>query len=83
MQRPPLVSLSCLSTNVPYYAGILPGGDSTQPVASGPRRLDALQAHRRLARPFTFDTQGRPHSTLDGQTPDMVYFALRPQREAA
>jgi len=41
------------------------------------------EAHRRLARYFTFYNQGRPHSALDGQTPDMVNFALRPQREAA
>ncbi len=41
------------------------------------------EARRRLARYFTFSHQGRPHSALDGQTPDMVYFALRPQREAA
>jgi len=27
--------------------------------------------------------QGRPHAALDGQTPAMVYFALRPQLEAA
>jgi hypothetical protein len=32
---------------------------------------------------YTFYTQGRPHSALDGQTPGMVYFSLRPQREAA
>ena len=41
------------------------------------------EAHRRLARYFPFDNQGRSHSTLDGQTPDMVYFAPLPQREAA
>jgi len=41
------------------------------------------EAQRRLARYFTFYNQGRPHSALDGQTPDMVYFALRLQREAA
>jgi putative transposase len=41
------------------------------------------EAHRRLARSFAFDTQGRPHSALDGKTPDMVYFTLRPHREAA
>ena len=27
--------------------------------------------------------QGRPHTALDGQIPDMVYFAPLPQREAA
>ena len=32
---------------------------------------------------FTFYNQGRPHSALDGQTPDMVYFAPLPQLEAA
>jgi len=26
--------------------------------------------------------QGRPHSALDGRTPDTVYFASLPQREA-
>jgi len=36
-----------------------------------------------LARYFTFYNQGRPHTALDGQTPDMVYFAPLPQREAA
>jgi hypothetical protein len=33
--------------------------------------------------PAPFSTQGRPHTALDGQTPDMVYFAPLPQREAA
>ena len=41
------------------------------------------EARRGLARYFTFYNQGRPHSALDGQTPDMVYFALLPQLEAA
>jgi putative transposase len=41
------------------------------------------EARERLARYFTFYNQGRPHSALDGQTPDMVYFGLLPQREAA
>ena len=36
-----------------------------------------------LTRYFTFYNQGRPHTALDGQTPDMVYFALLPQLEAA
>jgi len=40
-------------------------------------------AQRGLARYFTFYNQGRPHAALDGRTPDMVYFALRPQLEAA
>lgn len=41
------------------------------------------EAHHGLARYFTFYNSGRPHAALDGQTPDMVYFALRPQLEAA
>jgi putative transposase len=41
------------------------------------------EAHRGLASYFTFYNQGRPHTALDGQTPDMVYFAPLPQREAA
>ena len=41
------------------------------------------EARGSLARSFTFYNQGRPHTALDGQTPDMVYFALRPQRKAA
>ncbi len=41
------------------------------------------EAHRGLACYFTFYNQGRPHSALDGQTPNMVYFAPLPQREAA
>jgi putative transposase len=41
------------------------------------------EARGSLARYFTFYNQGRPHSALDGQTPDMVYFAPLPQREAA
>jgi putative transposase len=41
------------------------------------------EARGRLARYVTFYNQGRPHSALDGQTPDMVYFALLPQLEAA
>ena len=36
-----------------------------------------------LACYFTFYNQGRPHTALDGQTPDMVYFARLPQLEAA
>jgi putative transposase len=42
-----------------------------------------IEAQRGLARYFTFYNQGRPHTALDGQTPDMVYFAAQPQREAA
>jgi putative transposase len=41
------------------------------------------EAHRGLAHYFTFYNQGRPHSALDGRTPDMVYFAPLPQLEAA
>jgi len=41
------------------------------------------EAQRGLAIYFTFYNQGRPHTALDGQTPDMVYFAAQPQREAA
>jgi putative transposase len=41
------------------------------------------EAHQGLARYFTFYNQARPHRALDGRTPDMVYFALRPQLEAA
>jgi putative transposase len=41
------------------------------------------EAHRGLARYFTFYNGGRPHSALDGQTPDMVYFGSQPHREAA
>ena len=41
------------------------------------------EAQRGLARYFTFYNHGRPHTALDGQTPDMVYFARLPQREAA
>jgi len=41
------------------------------------------EARGSLARYFTVSNQGRPHPALDGQTPDMVYFAPLPQREAA
>jgi len=41
------------------------------------------EARHGLARYFTFYNQGRPHSALDGQTPDMVYFAPLPPLEAA
>jgi putative transposase len=36
-----------------------------------------------LQRYFSFYNQRRPHSFLDGQTPDMVYFAALPQPQAA
>ena len=41
------------------------------------------EAQRSLAAYFTFYNQGRPHTALDGQTPDMVYFAPLPPLEAA
>ena len=41
------------------------------------------EARHGLTRYFTFYNQGRPHTALDGQTPDMVYFAPLPQLEAA
>jgi len=41
------------------------------------------EARHGLTRYFTFYNQGRPHSALDGQTPDMVYFAPLPRLEAA
>ena len=41
------------------------------------------EARHELTRYFTFYNQGRPHSALDGQTPDMVYFAPLPQLKAA
>ena len=41
------------------------------------------EAQRSLARYFTFYNSGRPHSALDGRTPDMVYFGSLPHREAA
>jgi putative transposase len=41
---------------------------------------DAL---RGLGRYFHFYNQRRPHSSLDGQTPDMVYFDRLPQSRAA
>ena len=41
------------------------------------------EAQRSLARYFTFYNQGRPHTALDGRTPDMVYFDVPLHREAA
>jgi len=41
------------------------------------------EARHGLTRYFTFYNQGRPHTALEGQTPDMVYFAPLPQLEAA
>ena len=41
------------------------------------------EAHHGLTRYFTFYNPGRPHTALDGRTPDMVYFGVPLQREAA
>jgi len=41
------------------------------------------EAQRSLARYFTFYNAGRPHAALDGRTPDMAYFGVPLQREAA
>ena len=41
------------------------------------------EAHQGLARYFTFYNSGRPHAALDSRTPDMVYFGVPLQREAA
>lgn len=41
------------------------------------------EAQRGLGRYFTFYNSGRPHTALDGRTPDMVYFGVPLQREAA
>ncbi len=40
-------------------------------------------AQQGLARYFTFYNGGRPHTALDGRTPDMVYFGVQPQLRAA
>jgi putative transposase len=40
-------------------------------------------AYQRLERYLTFDNQTRPHRTLDGHTPDSVYFENRPTRHTA
>jgi putative transposase len=40
-------------------------------------------ARRGLGRYFLFYNQRRPHSALDSQTPDMVYFGRLPQSRAA
>jgi putative transposase len=42
-----------------------------------------FEAQQGLARYFTFYNAGRPHSALDGRTPDMVYFGVPLHREAA
>jgi len=36
-----------------------------------------------LNRYFNFYNNKRPHSSLDGKTPDQVYFSLLPQIKAA
>jgi putative transposase len=41
------------------------------------------EAHQGLARYFTFYNSGRPHTALDGRTPDMLYFGVPLHREAA
>jgi putative transposase len=41
------------------------------------------EARQDLLRYFSFYNQRRPHSSLDGRTPDMVYFAALPQHQAA
>ncbi|HWT79864.1 MAG TPA: IS3 family transposase [Candidatus Methylomirabilis sp.] len=40
-------------------------------------------AQHRLHRYFRFYHSGRPHTALDGRTPDMVYFGEQPQQRAA
>jgi len=42
-----------------------------------------IDAKRALARYFHFYNTRRPHSSLDGQTPDTVYFNSLPQQRAA
>lgn len=41
------------------------------------------QARQSLTRYFAFYNQRRPHSSLDGQTPDSVYLNLLPSTQAA
>lgn len=41
------------------------------------------EARKSIQRYFSFYNQRRPHSSLDGRTPDMVYFAALPQPQAA
>jgi putative transposase len=41
------------------------------------------EARKGIQRYFSFYNQRRPHSSLDGRTPDMVYFAALPQPQAA
>ena len=60
-----------LGKSVQYEEVYLHGYDSVTEAGHG------------LTRYFTFCTQGRPHTALDVQTPDMVYFAPLPQLETA
>ena len=41
------------------------------------------EAKSKIANYFNFYNQRRPHSTLDRQTPDQVYFNSLPSQEAA
>ena len=41
------------------------------------------EARHGLERYFQFYNQRRPHSSLDGQTPDAVYFSSLPLNQAA
>ncbi len=41
------------------------------------------EAQHALARYFTFYNERRPHTALDGRTPDTVYFGVQPQQRAA
>ncbi len=41
------------------------------------------EARQGLQQYFSFYNQRRPHASLDGRTPDMVYFAALPQPQAA
>lgn len=41
------------------------------------------QATQRLTRYFAFYNQRRPHSALDGRTPDDAYFTALPEKKAA
>jgi putative transposase len=41
------------------------------------------EARAQLGKYLTFYNQRRPHSSLDGQTPDTVYFDLLPLQQAA
>ena len=41
------------------------------------------EARKSIQSYFSFYNQRRPHSSLDGRTPDMVYFAALPQPQAA